>query len=190
MDVDAEVQLGGRVELGGGLESQVDGEEEEGAPSLSQSELSPSSSELTSLSFGSSSMLNTAEESSLSPPTEGSTKIAAVRLSPGSNKSSDEWHCDHPGCGRSFPKGHDLNHHKRYHIKPYECDSPSCEGRNTAFSLRKDLIRHQARHSDHRYYCPNSGCGYAVGGHSGGFTRKDNWRRHINTRHDGAYGLN
>jgi len=164
-------------------------EEEEAATSSSQSEVSPSSSAFTSLSSGSSSTLHAVDHGSeSSSPPEGSRTNAAATLSPGSNGSRDEWQCDHPNCGRTFSKRHDMNRHKKYHLKPYKCHASSCKIQDIGFSLKKDLIRHQARHSSQRYHCPHTKCAYANGGQSGGFTRKDNLRRHINTRHAGAYG--
>jgi len=164
------------------------GEEEEETAQSSQSEVSPSSAAFTSLSSGSSSTLHAVDHGpeSSSPPKSPETNAAASIL-PGGNGSRGEWQCDHLECRRTFPKRHDMNRHKKYHLKPYKCHASSCRIQDVGFSLKKDLIRHQASHSSHRYHCPHTKCAYANGGQSGGFTRKDNLRRHINTRHAGAY---
>lgn len=96
---------------------------------------------------------------------------------------ADEWLCNFPQCGRAFTHRHKLNRHRKYHNKPYRCLEPSCISRQVAFSLKKDLDRHQTKHNGHRFYCPNAGCRNALGGAEGGFTRRDNLKRHIGTKH-------
>ncbi|KAL3421118.1 zinc finger protein 2 [Phlyctema vagabunda] len=98
--------------------------------------------------------------------------------------SSDTWLCDWPGCGRSFTHLHKLNRHKKYHSKPHQCDKPACMAKGVAFSLRKDLTRHQAQHDGRRFYCHYADCPYTLTGTKRGFTRKDNLRRHISKQHD------
>jgi len=96
---------------------------------------------------------------------------------------AEEWHCDFPSCEKSFTHNHKLNRHRKYHRKPYRCLDPLCFSRHKAFSLRKDLIRHQASHTGRRFYCQHNGCSYSISGAEGGFTRKDNLKRHIRNRH-------
>ncbi|KAH8592123.1 hypothetical protein B0O99DRAFT_689904 [Bisporella sp. PMI_857] len=94
----------------------------------------------------------------------------------------DKWLCEHPNCGRAFTHRHKLNRHRKYHIKPHKCLESSCAFRQVAFSLKKDLIRHQAMHSGRRFYCHHPGCRYAFGS-AEGFTRQDNLKRHIAAQH-------
>ncbi|KAN0095982.1 hypothetical protein V8E51_014787 [Hyaloscypha variabilis] len=104
-------------------------------------------------------------------------------LSSKDTPSGDEWSCDFANCGKRFSHRHKLNRHKKYHLKPYRCLDPLCSARGIGFSLNKDLVRHQSQHSGQRYYCPNRTCNYALGGGENGFSRQDNLKRHIKTRH-------
>jgi len=111
-----------------------------------------------------------------------------VQLSDSSLASSNtdpgkEWLCDFPNCGKSFTERHKVNRHRKYHIKSHLCLEPSCAIRLIAFSLEKDLVKHQAKHNGQRFYCNHPGCSYAPGGAEGGFTRKDNLHRHITKQH-------
>ncbi|RFU27846.1 hypothetical protein B7463_g8482, partial [Scytalidium lignicola] len=87
--------------------------------------------------------------------------------------------CTQPGCKSEFKDRHALNHHLRYHQKRYECPHPS-HTEKVAFSLEKDLKRHQKTHNSEsereleRHYCQY--CGE-------GFTRADNKKRHEDTKH-------
>jgi len=115
---------------------------------------------------------------------EGSSSSNAPLTSASNDTSpAEEWHCDFPSCEKSFTHHHKLNRHRKYHIKPYHCFDPLCSSRHKAFSLRKDLIRHQARHTGRRFSCQHNGCSYSISGAEGGFTRKDNLKRHIRNRH-------
>ncbi|KAH8682809.1 hypothetical protein BGZ60DRAFT_511912 [Tricladium varicosporioides] len=96
---------------------------------------------------------------------------------------TEEWICDFIDCGKSFTHCYKLNRHKKYHMKKHRCTDPSCVTRNVAFALRKDLERHQAKHNGRQFYCMHAGCIYASGGTEGGFTRKDNLRRHFARKH-------
>lgn len=114
-------------------------------------------------------------------PTEGVvTKASSAR---DTASSADQWLCEHPNCGRAFTHRHKLNRHRKYHIKPHKCLEPSCASRQVAFSLEKDLIRHQAKHNGRRFYCHHAGCRHTFGGAEGGFTRQDNLKRHIAAQH-------
>lgn len=97
--------------------------------------------------------------------------------------SANEWLCEDTNCGRAFAHQYELNRHKKYHIKPHRCLKPSCASQRVAFSLKKDLLRHQTTHNGHRLYCPHGGCKNALGGSGRGFSRKDNLRRHIALKH-------
>ncbi|KAH6712161.1 hypothetical protein BKA61DRAFT_80824 [Leptodontidium sp. MPI-SDFR-AT-0119] len=118
-----------------------------------------------------------------SPSVEESTTGHAPALVGEGHMETNERQCDYPSCGRLFQKRHDLNRHKKYHFKPFKCPTPSCAARNVAFSLAKDLLRHQRSHSDERHFCPHVGCFAAVGGKFTGFARDDNWRRHLKNQH-------
>ncbi|KAK0628586.1 hypothetical protein B0T17DRAFT_505247 [Bombardia bombarda] len=87
--------------------------------------------------------------------------------------------CD--DCHRVFDQVHKLNHHKRYHDKPHECEHPGCSMR---FGTKTHLDRHiNDKHKRARkFYCTESGCPYSIGGGKS-FPRKDNWRRHIQNKH-------
>lgn len=80
-----------------------------------------------------------------------------------------------------------LSRHNKYHSRPHKCLVPSCAELDVAFSLAKDLRRHQRTHSDERYFCPHPDCFSAVGGKFRGFSRLDNWRRHLMKQH--IYGV-
>jgi hypothetical protein len=81
-------------------------EKEEEISSEFQSEVSPSSSESQSLSYNSS---HFPDESALSSPSTKKSKTGSVSsLSPACDNFNGEWQCDHSGCGRVFPKRHDL----------------------------------------------------------------------------------
>jgi len=97
--------------------------------------------------------------------------------------SANEWLCEHTNCGRAFAHQYELNRHKKYHIKPHRCLERSCASQQVAFSLKKDLLRHQTTHNGRRLYCPHGGCKHALGGSRSGFSRKDNLRRHIVLKH-------
>lgn len=83
--------------------------------------------------------------------------------------------CPEPGCTKISKDKHALNHHLRYHRKPFVCDHRD-HSQPRAFSLEKDLIRHQQVHltenSRERYHCEYPGCGES-------FTRADNRSRHM-----------
>ncbi|TVY83859.1 hypothetical protein LSUE1_G004641 [Lachnellula suecica] len=96
--------------------------------------------------------------------------------------SVNEWLCDFDNCDQSFTHRHKLNRHRKYHRKDYPCLHSPCASRSIAFSLQKDLIRHQTKHNGRRIYCPRGGCSYALGGTEGGFTRRDNLKRHMRTK--------
>lgn len=114
--------------------------------------------------------------------------------------SGEEFHCDFTNCGKSFTHRYKLKYvylipsapplatnvpsrHRKYHIKTFSCPDPSCSNRGIAFSQRKDLVRHQARHNGRRFYCQYAGCSFSISGKEGGFTRDDNLKRHIKKKH-------
>ncbi|KAI1270285.1 hypothetical protein F5Y18DRAFT_9217 [Xylariaceae sp. FL1019] len=100
-------------------------------------------------------------------------------------RTSDE--CRLPGdfvcseCGNVFDQLHELNHHKRYHEKPHTCHHPGC---GKMFNTKTHLDRHaRDKHGtgQRTFHCPEQGCAYAVG--MKGFSRLDNWRRHMLNKH-------
>jgi len=127
----------------------------------------------------SSPMFDATQTASESPLTHESRSNHAPSRSPREIETGRQWFCEHANCGRLFSKRHDLNRHKKYHAKPHRCREPSCMARNVAFSLQKDLVRHEASHNGQSYFCPSTGCKYATDGSAGGFPRKDNMMRHI-----------
>ncbi|KAF8856399.1 hypothetical protein BDZ45DRAFT_476037 [Acephala macrosclerotiorum] len=102
---------------------------------------------------------------------------------PASSTSEDEWSCSYPNCGRTFTRRHKLNRHQKYHSKLHRCLEATCRARDVAFSLEKDLVRHQAQHNGRRFYCHYDECSHSVNGAQGGFTRRDNLKRHITNQH-------
>lgn len=91
--------------------------------------------------------------------------------------------CTFPGCGKTFAKVFELNHHARYHLKSKPCPIPSCL---ESFATTKDLNRHinSVHQTTKKYYCTVHGCKYSkVSSTGASFSRKDNWRRHMRDRH-------
>ncbi|RCI13789.1 hypothetical protein L249_8285, partial [Ophiocordyceps polyrhachis-furcata BCC 54312] len=92
--------------------------------------------------------------------------------------------CDEPGCTQTFNQLHKLRHHQRYHSKAYKCTYNACE---RAFGTKTHLERHiNERHEQRRrFHCPIPHCIYhkATGR---GFSRRDNWRRHMMSKHGTA----
>jgi len=97
-----------------------------------------------------------------------------------SDASPRTFSCDE--CGRIFDQIHKLNHHKRYHERPHECEVPGCGKR---FGTKTHLDRHiNDKHvKTRKYHCTEAGCPWSrQGGKS--FPRKDNWRRHMQNKHN------
>ncbi|KAF2763136.1 hypothetical protein EJ05DRAFT_506764 [Pseudovirgaria hyperparasitica] len=113
-----------------------------------------------------------------------STYNAGDRLSPQSAKSSrrpreqNGYSCDI--CRSTFDRECDLNRHKKIHLdnhrRPIKC--PDCD---KGFLYPKDLKRHQSTHtaSERTFFCPVAGCK----SNANGFTRKDNYKRHMRSKH-------
>lgn len=61
------------------------------------------------------------------------------------------FHCEFPGCDRSFSRFYNMKSHQRCHTgeRPYVCDEPGCEA---SFSRNHDLKRHKRVHSGVRPY--------------------------------------
>jgi uncharacterized C2H2 Zn-finger protein len=107
-----------------------------------------------------------------SSPSESGASVATVSL------ASMSMDCTCPECGLVFrTAGLQRTHYNRKHNLRYTCEECSA-----AFGLRKDLERHeQTVHqkqssSTPAFLCPNVGCATP----DKRFTRKDNWRRHVN----------
>lgn len=83
-------------------------------------------------------------------------------------------------CGSKFDQVHKLNHHKRYHERPHQCHQ--CEKR---FGTKTHLDRHinDKHNKTRKYHCTVSGCAYSKQGGGKSFPRKDNWRRHMQNKH-------
>jgi len=176
-----EVSLCGNMDgIGTGLQN---GEEEEEL-SVELPSRSSLSSTCLSLPFGPSPSAEGDQGRPSSSPSIEDPNISGTTSDASSNGVLEEkWDCDYTGCGKYFPKRHELNRHRKYHFKPYICLAPSCRSHNKAFSLKKDLLRHQASHEGDRYLCPHVGCRCAAGGVFAGFPRPDNWRRHLKRQH-------
>eukprot|EP00743_Colponemidia_sp_Colp-15_P003748 GILK01004043.1.p1 GENE.GILK01004043.1~~GILK01004043.1.p1 ORF type:complete len:446 (+),score=30.86 GILK01004043.1:78-1415(+) len=75
-----------------------------------------------------------------------------------STKPSKLFHCDHPGCDRSFTVRCRLRSHQLVHTgeRPFKCDYPSC---TKSFSHSSNLKRHLRLHTGERpYKCIYKGC--------------------------------
>eukprot|EP00742_Colponemidia_sp_Colp-10_P001508 GILJ01001619.1.p1 GENE.GILJ01001619.1~~GILJ01001619.1.p1 ORF type:complete len:441 (+),score=33.53 GILJ01001619.1:83-1405(+) len=73
-------------------------------------------------------------------------------------KASKLFHCDHPGCDRSFTVRCRLRSHQLVHTgeRPFKCDYPSC---TKSFSHSSNLKRHLRLHTGERpYKCIYKGC--------------------------------
>ncbi|KUI59010.1 Serendipity locus protein H-1 [Cytospora mali] len=83
-------------------------------------------------------------------------------------------------CGSKFDQVHKLNHHKRYHERPHQCSQ--CEKR---FGTKTHLDRHinDKHNKTRKYHCTVVGCAYSKQGGGKSFPRKDNWRRHMQNKH-------
>ncbi|KAF2805424.1 uncharacterized protein BDZ99DRAFT_395743 [Mytilinidion resinicola] len=93
--------------------------------------------------------------------------------------------CLHPECSRAFDRHCDLRRHTKLHLdkseRPYKCLSCS-----EAFIYPKDLDRHQRTHRtlpvpQQKMHCPIRGCS-----NTEGFSRKDNFTRHMRKQHPDA----
>ncbi|KAJ0123284.1 hypothetical protein J7T55_011749 [Diaporthe amygdali] len=86
-------------------------------------------------------------------------------------------------CGSKFDQVHKLNHHKRYHERPHQC--PQCDKR---FGTKTHLDRHinDKHNKTRKYHCTVTGCAYSKQGGGKSFPRKDNWRRHMQNKHQQA----
>ncbi|KAB5517329.1 hypothetical protein GE09DRAFT_569618 [Coniochaeta sp. 2T2.1] len=97
-----------------------------------------------------------------------------------SDSSPRLYKCDE--CNRVFDQYHKLNHHTRYHDRPHLCEHPGCGKR---FGTKTHLDRHiNDKHTKtKKYFCTQYNCPYSrQGGKS--FPRKDNWRRHMQNKHN------
>ncbi|TPX10677.1 uncharacterized protein E0L32_008411 [Thyridium curvatum] len=131
----------------------------------------------------------TTPDTRLTEPTPGYMNTPSPRSNEGSTPahSSDisgasprTFTCEE--CGRIFDQVHKLNHHKRYHERPHECTHQGCGKR---FGTKTHLDRHiNDKHKKTRkYHCTIADCAYSrQGGKS--FPRKDNWRRHMQNKHN------
>ncbi|KAH7360243.1 hypothetical protein BKA65DRAFT_181116 [Rhexocercosporidium sp. MPI-PUGE-AT-0058] len=94
--------------------------------------------------------------------------------------------CHWESCLKVFRTKTDLNHHLRYHSKPFQC--PHCPLKQ---ATKRHLDRHiNERHfSTEKYYCTTIGCSRSINGGAGNingglcFKREDNCRRHMRNVH-------
>jgi hypothetical protein len=116
----------------------------------------------------------------LSPaPSPGRSSVPSPGASPGRPPARPPggFKCD--TCGLVKATYHELNHHQRYHKKPWPCEY--CD-------LRFGTVTHKNRHVNdkhvktRKFYCTQAGCDYARGGPKS-FPRKDNWKRHMMKKH-------
>ncbi|KAF4627761.1 hypothetical protein G7Y89_g10396 [Cudoniella acicularis] len=86
-------------------------------------------------------------------------------------------------CLKTFTTQGQLNTHNKSHTIPFKCTILPCD--SEGFQYKKGLNRHIA--SKHRrfvptaprYHCPHPSCKYSIGGMKDGFSRADNYRRHM-----------
>jgi len=88
-------------------------------------------------------------------------------------------------CWKTFIRACDLNHHLKYHTRPFKCPfSPPCA--NPGFGLKKDLTRHinemHPNDTTETFFCPVQTCKRAEG-NGKGWSRKDNFMRHLEAKH-------
>jgi uncharacterized Zn-finger protein len=83
-------------------------------------------------------------------------------------RSSDKlFHCEWPGCGKSFgQKGNIIRHYAVHGAeKEYKCDWPNC---TREFADSSTLKRHLLVHSGKKpFECDWPSCGYKCNSHSG-----------------------
>jgi len=114
---------------------------------------------------------------------ESRSRRPRTTANPRITPSANDWPCPYPNCHRSFPQRNKLNRHQKYHNKPHRYLEPDCLTRRVAFSLEKDLVRHETQHNGRRFYCCHADCSFASGEENGGFSRKDNLKRHLANQH-------
>ncbi|KAG6367372.1 hypothetical protein INS49_001561 [Diaporthe citri] len=113
-------------------------------------------------------------ETTISGQSQGSTSEDRTSASPKPTSFACEI------CGSKFDQVHKLNHHKRYHERPHQC--PQCDKR---FGTKTHLDRHinDKHNKTRKYHCTVTGCAYSKQGGGKSFPRKDNWRRHMQNKH-------
>ncbi|KAI3397824.1 hypothetical protein diail_10357 [Diaporthe ilicicola] len=116
-------------------------------------------------------------ETTISGQSQGSTSEGRTSTSPKPTSFACEI------CGSKFDQVHKLNHHKRYHERPHQC--PQCDKR---FGTKTHLDRHinDKHNKTRKYHCTVTGCAYSKQGGGKSFPRKDNWRRHMQNKHQQA----
>jgi uncharacterized Zn-finger protein len=123
--------------------------------------------------------LRSSEAGSASPEAEIQPKQNTRTHSPsrpkggaGQTKERKIFHCDMPGCSKTFSQKTHLSIHRRAHTgdKPYTCKLPGCGHR---FSQLGNLRTHERRHTGEKpYSCPKC---------DKHFAQKGNVRAHLRT---------
>jgi len=93
-----------------------------------------------------------------------------------STASDRAFHCDHPGCDKSYPRPCDLKKHKKRHRKPFPCRYAAQERCESAFSTTKERDRHEKSKHRREDHLVCVACGHTT-------ARKDNMTDHIKRRH-------
>ncbi|PFH62769.1 hypothetical protein XA68_11992 [Ophiocordyceps unilateralis] len=142
---------------------------------------SPPNIPLPQDSLGEDSLTSSDYRSSNSPKSPSTASRAAYR-----SDEFDPYRCNEPGCDQAFDHLHKLKHHQRYHSKSHKCTFAGCD---RAFGTKTHLDRHiNERHDKKRkFYCPIPDCLYHKTGGKG-FSRRDNWRRHMVAKHATSAG--
>jgi len=119
----------------------------------------------------------------LSPQHNDASHHDTFRQSPSQEPDVLPYRC--ASCPRAYSMRRDLNHHINSHTRPFKCPVQTC---GWGFQFKKDLTRHcKDMHPDTvpdymPLYCPVEECKSSEG-KGGGFSRRDNLRRHVRTRH-------
>lgn len=99
--------------------------------------------------------------------------------------------CEFPDCEKTFEHRHEYHRHKKSHTRPAKCTH--C---GAGFETSKDVSRHiNSIHAPTKlFFCTFQRCKFSrSSADSHGFPRKDNWRRHMKSRHglgrDAVLGL-
>ncbi|KAL2132030.1 hypothetical protein VTI74DRAFT_4289 [Chaetomium olivicolor] len=115
-------------------------------------------------------------------PSPGRSPMRAPGRSPGRSPARPPGGFVCPTCGAVKASYHEMNHHERYHKRPFPCTYAGCE---RSFGTVTHLNRHiNDKHQKTRaFFCPRPDCIWSKQGGKDGFPRKDNWKRHMMKKH-------